>query len=121
MGYGTDTEVRGTVAWENRRVNRRGHRFRTEIKAAALEQSLDARYIVPIGDPATEKFTLQLTGEHERLADIDDRSINFMPSFTHVRGPWFGARAGNASPTSSCCDTRIGVHRLEPRATARRC
>jgi translocation and assembly module TamA len=90
VGYGTDTEIRGTAAWEDRRINTRGHRFRTEMKASALTQSLDGRYIVPIGDPATEKFTLQLTGEHERLADIDDRSINFIPSYTHVRGPWFG-------------------------------
>jgi translocation and assembly module TamA len=90
VGYGTDTQVRGTVAWEDRRVNQRGHRFRTEAKAAATAQSIDARYIVPIGDPATEKFQLQLTGEHERLGDIDDRSVNFIPSFTHVRGPWFG-------------------------------
>lgn len=90
VGYGTDTEVRGTVAWENRRVNHSGHRFRTEVRAAALAQSLDARYIVPIGDPATEKFTLQLSGEHERRADIDDQSVNFTPSITHVRGSWFG-------------------------------
>jgi translocation and assembly module TamA len=90
VGYGTDTQVRGTVAWEDRRVNRSGHRFRTEVKAAALAQSLDARYIVPIGDPATEKFTLQLTGEHERRADVDERSINFIPSVTHVRRSWFG-------------------------------
>ena len=90
VGYGTDTEVRGTVSWENRLVNPRGHRFRTELRAAALEQSIDARYIVPIGDPATEKFTLQLTGLHDRQADTDNRDINFTPSYTHVRGPWFG-------------------------------
>jgi translocation and assembly module TamA len=89
VGYATDTEVRGTAAWENRRVNRRGHRFRTEIRAAAVEQSLDARYIVPIGDPATEKFTLQLTGLNQRLADVDSRSINFMPNLTHVVDSWF--------------------------------
>jgi translocation and assembly module TamA len=92
VGYGTDTALRGTAAWEDRRVNRHGHRFRTEVKAASLEQSIDSRYIIPIGDPAVEKFTLQLTGEHERLADIDDRSINFIPSFTHLRGSWFGAQ-----------------------------
>jgi translocation and assembly module TamA len=90
VGYGTDTQVRGTVAWENRRVNTRGHRFRTEIKGAATAQSVDARYIVPIGDPATEKFTLQLTGEHERRADVDDHTIDFMPNITHVRRSWFG-------------------------------
>jgi translocation and assembly module TamA len=85
VGYGTDTEVRGTASWEDRRVNRRGHRFRTEIRAAALEQALDSRYVIPIGDPAVEKFTLQLTGKHERLADVDDRSLNFTPSYTHLR------------------------------------
>jgi len=90
VGYGTDTQVRGTVAWENRRVNTRGHRLRTEIKGAATAQSVDARYIVPIGDPATEKFTLQLTGEHERRADVDDHTIDFMPNITHVRRSWFG-------------------------------
>jgi translocation and assembly module TamA len=90
VGYGTDTEVRGLAAWENRRVNRRGHRFRTEIRAAALDQSIDARYIVPVGDPATERFTLQLTGQHQRLADVDSRSLNFMPNFTHVVDSWIG-------------------------------
>ena len=90
VGYGTDTQVRGTVAWEDRRINTKGHRFRTEVRASALSQSLDGRYIVPIGDPATEKFTLQLTGEHERLADTDNRTIDFMPSLTHLRGSWFG-------------------------------
>jgi translocation and assembly module TamA len=89
VGYGTDTEVRGTAAWEDRRVNRRGHRFRTEVKASALLQSLDSRYLVPIGDPATERFTLALTGEHERLADIDEQSENFTPSLTHLRS-FFG-------------------------------
>ena len=33
VGYGTDTQVRGTAAWEDRRVNQHGHRFRAEIKA----------------------------------------------------------------------------------------
>ena len=90
VGYGTDTQVRGTAAWEDRRINTRGHRFRTEVRASALTQSLDGRYIVPIGDPATENFTLQLTGEHERLADTDNRSIDFKPSITHLRRSWFG-------------------------------
>jgi translocation and assembly module TamA len=91
VGYGTDTQVRGTVSWEDRRINTKGHRFRTEVRASTLTQSLDGRYIVPIGDPATEKFTLQLTGEHERLADIDDKSVNFIPSFTHLRqSNWLG-------------------------------
>jgi len=90
VGYGTDTQIRGTVAWEVRRINSRGHRFRTEARGSALTQSLDGRYIIPIGDPATEKFTLQLTAEHERRADVDDRTVDFIPSLTHLRRSWFG-------------------------------
>jgi translocation and assembly module TamA len=88
VGYGTDTEIRGTVAWDDRRVNTRGHRFRTEIKAAEQQQTLDARYIVPIGDPALEKFTLELTGEHQEFSGIDNRIIDLLPSVTHVRDRW---------------------------------
>ena len=106
VGYGTDTQVRGTVAWENRRVNTRGHRLRTEIKGAATAQSVDARYIVPIGDPATEKFTLQLTGEHERRADVDDHTIDFMPNITHVRRSWFGEHYWQRVVYMELLDTR---------------
>ena len=106
-------EVRGTVAWEDRRVNTRGHRFRTEVKRRRRStQSLDARYIVPIGDPATEKFTLQLTGEHERLADIDDRSINFMPSLTHLRDSWFGEHCVATRHLRRAAAHRIRVRRV---------
>jgi translocation and assembly module TamA len=90
VGYGTDTQVRGTVAWEVRRINQHGHRFRTEIRGSALTQSLNARYIIPVGDPATEKFTLQLTAENERLGDTDNRNFNVIPSLTHLRRSWFG-------------------------------
>jgi translocation and assembly module TamA len=106
VGYGTDTQVRGTIAWEDRRVNPSGHRFRTEIKAAALAQSLDAAYIVPIGDPAIEKFTLQLTGENERRADTDDRNIDFMPSITQVRHSWFGENFWQRVTYVELLDTR---------------
>jgi translocation and assembly module TamA len=106
VGYGTDTQARGTISWEDRRVNSAGHRFRTEMRAAALAQSLDASYIVPIGDPATEKFTTQLAGEHERLADIDDQSINFTPGVTHVRHSWFGRNDWQRVTYLELLDTR---------------
>lgn len=87
-GYGTDTGVRGTATWENRRVNRRGHRFNTLIKAAAEDQSLEARYIVPIGDPALEKLSFELTYEEREPGDLDSQEFTFGPSITQVRGRW---------------------------------
>ena len=116
FGYGTDTRARGTVTWDNRRVNARGHRFRVEAKAATAVQSLDARYVIPIGDPAVEKFSTRLTADNEELADIRARSIEFEPSVTDVRGRWqrvfFGtfARTDTIEPASA---TRAATRRTD--------
>jgi translocation and assembly module TamA len=88
VGYGTDTEARGTITWDNRRVNRRGHRFRAEMKAAAQSQSLATRYLVPIGDPAVEKMSVELNAIREELASVENRSIDLRPGITHLRGRW---------------------------------
>ena len=37
-GYGTDTNVRGTLQWEDRRINTAGHRFNVELKGASKQQ-----------------------------------------------------------------------------------
>lgn len=82
VGYGTDTETRGTITWDNRRINRNGHRFRAEIKAAAQSQTMATRYLIPIGDPAVEKLSFELNANREDLADITTRSFDFRPSIT---------------------------------------
>jgi translocation and assembly module TamA len=88
LGYGTDTQERGRITWEDRRVNTRGHRFSVELEAAALAQSLRSRYIVPIGDPALEKLGFEVTAEQRELADLDTQNFDFEPSITKVRGRW---------------------------------
>ena len=87
-GYGTDTQIRGTATWEDRRVNRHGHRFNTALEAAAHAHSLESRYIVPIGDPALEKLSFDFTLERRELADLDTRNIALEPSITRVSGRW---------------------------------
>jgi translocation and assembly module TamA len=88
FGYGTDTKMRGTLTWENRRVNSRGHRARAQLKAAQVEQSAEARYIMPIGDPALEKFETEFRYGREDRGDLDTRTTRFQPSVTHVLGDW---------------------------------
>jgi translocation and assembly module TamA len=88
LGYGTDTQERGTLTWEDRRVNRKGHRFSVELEAAAIAQSLRSRYIIPIGDPALEKLGLEVTTEQRELADLDTENYDIEPSITRVRGRW---------------------------------
>lgn len=87
-GFATDTEARGSLTWENRRLNRRGHRLRSEIKAARIEQSVEARYLVPIGDPALERLNFEWRYARDEVGDLDTRTTRFQPAITHVRGQW---------------------------------
>ncbi|MCS6947331.1 MAG: BamA/TamA family outer membrane protein, partial [Steroidobacteraceae bacterium] len=89
VGYGTDSGVRGTASWDNRRVNVRGHRFRIEGKAAQQQQSIETRYQIPIGDPAIEKLSVQLNGRSEKdVGDLELRTLEIEPSVTQLRGRW---------------------------------
>ncbi|MCC7463478.1 MAG: BamA/TamA family outer membrane protein [Gammaproteobacteria bacterium] len=88
-GYGTDTGVRGTFSWLNPRVNSYGHRLRLQVQASQIKQTFDARYDMPFGDPALEKFSLNLTRQQQQISngiDIVENSIR--PSITQVRGRW---------------------------------
>lgn len=88
LGYGTDTGVRGTAAWDNRRVNHRGHRFDARLEAAEQNQTLSTRYLVPIGDPALEKLAFELRWDQRELGDVDTENLSFQPSITRVRSRW---------------------------------
>ena len=87
-GYGTDTNVRGTLQWEDRRINESGHRFQMEFKTSKPQKSLESHYIIPIGDPALEKLAFETTYAQQQLADLDTEDIKFEPSITQVSGRW---------------------------------
>ena len=88
IGYATDSKARSTLSWENRRLNDRGHRMRAELKAAQIEQSFETRYVVPIGDPALEKFSLEARWARDDRGDLETRTLRLQPSVTHVLGDW---------------------------------
>ncbi len=116
LGYGSDTRLRGTAAWDNRRVNRRGHRFRIEARAAQTVQTLDTRYVIPIGDPVVEKFGTRLTLNGEELADIEVRSLELEPSVTEVMGSWQRVIFGTVTRTRTIepgTPTRAASQRID--------
>lgn len=59
IGASTDELIRTRAGYVNRRVNRGGHRFDTELKASAIEQSLSARYRIPREHPTDEWLSFQ--------------------------------------------------------------
>ncbi|HEY0767166.1 MAG TPA: BamA/TamA family outer membrane protein [Steroidobacteraceae bacterium] len=88
-GYATDTGARGTLGFEDRRINARGHSFSVEAQAARVTRySLQSRYNAPIGDPAVEKLTLAGTVEQRQLADVLTHTLSAGPSVTVVTGSW---------------------------------
>jgi len=65
LGYGTDTGPRGKLGWENRRINDRGHRFKTEYSTSAISDSLTARYSIPIRNPRSDEFAITSTWSND--------------------------------------------------------
>ncbi len=88
-GYGTDTGARGTASWTVPRVNSYGHRFRVQMQLSQIQQTFDARYDMPFGDPALEKFSLELIGQESQLGnDVTTNEIAAGPGITQILGSW---------------------------------
>jgi translocation and assembly module TamA len=87
-GYGTDTELRGRFAWDRRRVNSLGHRWRIELTGSAVLQEAIARYIVPVGDPALEKLEFSAAYINEQLGDVDSERLETTAGLTQAMGDW---------------------------------
>ncbi len=88
LGYGTDTSVRGRFAWENRRVNQLGHRWRFDVTASSIRQDAIFRYLIPIGDPALEKLEFTTGYVNEKRGDLDSERYQITASITQTAGRW---------------------------------
>lgn len=88
LGYGTDTGPRGTVAFDLRRVNRRGHRANSELTLSDIEQSFEARYLIPGAYPRTDVLTFSL-GYNEKTTDTSTSTTEIAGiGRTQSRGRW---------------------------------
>ena len=110
-GYGTDTGPRGTFSWSDPRINDRGHRFRLDVKASAITRRVDSRYDIPIGDPAIEKFSMQLTNRTEQISDLNTYELSFTPSITRVSGSW--QRVMSLAVTNTTTKSAAAVETLQ--------
>jgi translocation and assembly module TamA len=88
FGYGTDTKWRGTLGWDNRLINRAGHRSRVTIKASSVTREITGQYLIPVGDPALEKISLDALIGTQVLADVDTSTVELRPGLTQVLGRW---------------------------------
>ena len=87
-GYGTDTGVRGKFTWDNRRVNRQGHRWQVQVTASSIQSEAIARYIIPVGDPSLEKLEFSTAYINEEIGDLESERIEVIGGFTQALGRW---------------------------------
>ena len=87
-GYGTDTGIRGQFTWDNRLINKRGHRSRVELTASEIRYEAIARYAIPIGDPSLEKLEFTLGYTDEEIGDLQSERVELTGGLTQVFGKW---------------------------------
>lgn len=84
-GYGTDTGLRGRLGWEARRINHKGHRFTSEYKVSQIQDSLTARYIIPIRNPRTDQLALTSSwiNDHPEVSTSETYLLGLSRSVDH--------------------------------------
>ncbi len=112
LGYGTDTEARGKFTWDNRRVNRDGHRLKVELLGSSIIKEISARYVIPVMDVALEKLEFTADLVEEEIGDTVSQRDEVGSGLTQVHGP-LAARAVRA-PVERDHDRgrRLAQHRL---------
>ncbi len=65
LGFSTDTGPRARAGYYNRRVNKHGNRFKTDISLSPVIQGIAAEYRKPLTDPRSEwlSYSSALTSE----------------------------------------------------------
>ena len=77
LGFGTDTGVRGSAAWERRRLNRRGHRLLSELRLSQIDKSLEGQYRIPLADPRNDQMIVA-AGYRDEDPDTSDSRIGHL-------------------------------------------
>jgi len=86
IGYGTDSGPRFRAGWENRRLNRKVHRLRTDLLLTSVQSTLSGLYSVPLKRPRTDHMDYSLVLEQERIDDIRSQTATLGLSHVRLRG-----------------------------------
>lgn len=88
-GIATDTGPRILLGFEDRYVNKRGHKINAEVSFSDVKTTAAARYIMPMRRPAYEFLTLE-TGYEKEITDVStSRKDIYGSSYTYYqRNKW---------------------------------
>ena len=89
IGYSTDTGPRARAGYYNRRVNKHGNRFKTDIGLSPVIQGIAAEYRKPLTDPRSEwlSYSSALTNEDTDTFNNDTARVGVRRT-KRVRSNW---------------------------------
>lgn len=81
-GYSTDAGPRFRAGYQNRRLNSKGHRFKSDISVSPVIQGLTAEHRRPMADPRSEwlSYTAAVTSEDNDTFESESARIGFRRS-----------------------------------------
>ena len=81
MGYGTDTGPRLSLGTELRRLNRRGHRFTSDLRLSGIATKVAAEYQIPVKDVATDTLSYSAQLGTQELGDLETDQVSLGTSW----------------------------------------
>ena len=88
LGYGTDTGARLTAALETRRVTKRGHKLRGEMRLSEVKNTYGGEYRIPLGIEAGESLSLTGASVSEKFEDGESLKYTLGASLNRTPGSW---------------------------------
>ena len=88
VGATTDIGPRITLAYENRYLNRQGHRLNADVSLSPVRQEPNLSYVIPLRDPTTESlsFSSGYLGQNTDTFDSDTYRVG--ASYRSTVEPW---------------------------------
>jgi translocation and assembly module TamA len=86
LGYGTDTGARLSLGWENRYVNKRGHRLQADARLSQVTNTLSADYVMPFWSETIN--TVGFNTEYKQQDTDTSESESFAIGSYYKRERW---------------------------------
>jgi translocation and assembly module TamA len=92
LGFATDKGPRASARYENRYLNRNGHRLESELRLSPVETGMTADYLIPGRQPRTETFSLGAGVLHQDTDSFDSTRGSLIGRQVLDQDPWVQTR-----------------------------
>ena len=88
VGYGTDTGARLALGWENRYVNKRGHRIDASARLSQISNTVSAGYTMPYWSDTIDQIGFTTEYEQEDTDTADRKTFTLGGYYQRERWGW---------------------------------